>query len=374
MLLNKKGKDTKLGPRVRRTSTTEAPSYTSNQRKGEIMLKKFTIVLIMLSFSFAVIATQPPQADAAESLIIATASTGGTYYPVGVAIGTLTSIKLAKKHKITATAINSAGSGENVQMLKNKEAHLAILQALFGLNAYNGQGPYKGKAVKDFRAVTMLWENVEHMVVLDKYAKTGTVADLKNLGKKFSIGKRGSGTEGSGRTIMAALGMDPEKEMTLEYLSYTPSAQAMMDGRIVGANIPAGPPVAAITQLYAQLGEKKVKVLDFTDEQMATIQKAYPIWNRFVIKAGTYPGQKKDINTISQPNFLAVRPDVSNETVYLITKTIYENLGFLNNIHKATKAMKLEKAIAGLPVPLHPGAAKYYAEMGIQIPDAIKPQ
>ncbi len=338
------------------------------------MLKKFTIVLIMLSFSFAVIATQPPQADAAESLIIATASTGGTYYPVGVAIGTLTSIKLAKKHKITATAINSAGSGENVQMLKNKEAHLAILQALFGLNAYNGQGPYKGKAVKDFRAVTMLWENVEHMVVLDKYAKTGTVADLKNLGKKFSIGKRGSGTEGSGRTIMAALGMDPEKEMTLEYLSYTPSAQAMMDGRIVGANIPAGPPVAAITQLYAQLGEKKVKVLDFTDEQMATIQKAYPIWNRFVIKAGTYPGQKKDINTISQPNFLAVRPDVSNETVYLITKTIYENLGFLNNIHKATKAMKLEKAIAGLPVPLHPGAAKYYAEMGIQIPDAIKPQ
>ena len=116
-----------------------------------------------------------------------------------------------------------------------------------------------------------------------------------------------------------------------------------MDGRIVGANIPAGPPVAAITQLFAQLGQKKVKVLDFTDAQLATVKASYPIWNRFLINAGTYPGQKKDIQTISQPNFLAVRPDVSEETVYLVTKTIYENLPFLNTIHKATKAMKLGK-------------------------------
>jgi TRAP transporter TAXI family solute receptor len=340
------------------------------------MLKK--LMLFTLVLSLAITATTmvigPPPSEAAESLIIATASTGGTYYPVGVAIGTLASIKLAKAHKITATAINSAGSGENVQMLKNKEAHLAILQALFGLNAYKGEGPYKGKAIKGFRAVTMLWENVEHFVVLNKFAKSGTVDDLKNLGKKFSIGKRGSGTEGSGRAILAALGMDPESEMTLEYLAYTPSAQAMMDGRIVGANIPAGPPVAAITQLYAQLGEKKVKVLDFTDAQLTRVQEKYPIWNRFMVKAGTYPGQKTDIQTISQPNFLAVRPDISEETVYLLTKTIYENLPFLNNIHKATKAMKLDKAIAGLPVPLHPGAAKYYAEQGLTIPDAIKPQ
>jgi uncharacterized protein len=338
------------------------------------MLRKLMMIALLLSFCTAATAIGPAPSQAAESLIIATATTGGTYYPVGVAIGTLASIKLASAHKITATAINSAGSGENVQMLKNKEAHLAILQALFGLNAYNGEGPYKGKAVKDFRAVTMLWENVEHFVVLSKFAKSGTVDDLKNLGKKFSIGKRGSGTEGSGRAIFAALGMDPEKEMTLEYLAYTPSAQAMMDGRIVGANIPAGPPVAAITQLYAQLGEKKVKVLDFSDAQLAKVQAKYPIWNRFLVKAGTYPGQKSDIQTISQPNFLAVRPDISEETVYLLTKTIYENLPFLHNIHKATKAMKLEKAIAGLPVPLHPGAAKYYEEQGMTIPDAIKPQ
>ena len=159
--------------------------------------------------------------------------------------------------------------------------------------------------------------------------------------------------------------------MTLEYLAYTPSAQAMMDGRISGMNTPAGPPVAAVTQLFAQQGDDKVKVLDFTDDQLAGIQKKYPIWNRYVIKAGTYPGQKKDIHTISQPNFLACTPDLSEDTVYLITKTIYENLPFLHNIHKATKAMSLDRAIGGLPVPLHPGALKFYREQGVEVPQSL---
>ncbi|TVM15955.1 C4-dicarboxylate ABC transporter substrate-binding protein [Oceanidesulfovibrio indonesiensis] len=327
------------------------------------MHQRILSVLIACAIVFAVAAPQAAQADD-KNLIIATATTGGTYYPVGVAIGTLLSIKLAKDQGVTATAINSAGSGENIQMLKNKEADLAILQALFGLNAFEGKGPYEGKAFKEFNSITMLWENVEHFALLNKFANTGTITDLKGLDAKFSIGKRGSGTEGSGRTILTALDIDPES-LSLEYLGYNPSAQAMMDGRIGAANIPAGPPAAAITQLYAQLGSKDVTVLDFTDEQLETINADYPIWNRFVIKAGTYPGQEKDINTISQPNFLACRADLDEETVYQITKTIYENLPFLHNIHKATEAMSLERATKGLPAPLHPGAERYYREAGV---------
>jgi len=90
-----------------------------------------------------------------------------------------------------------------------------------------------------------------------------------------------------------------------------------------------------------------------------------------VIPAGTYPNQDADWNTIAQPNFLATNADVSEENVYMITKTIFENLPFLQAIHPATKAMALEKAIAGLPVPLHAGAAKYYAEQGIEIPERL---
>jgi len=310
-----------------------------------------------------------------RNLIIATATPGGTYYPVGVAIGTLISMKLKASHGIQATAINSAGSGENIAMLKKKEADLALLQSLFGHEAYAGEGMYAGKPERDFRAITMLWKNVEHFPILKEYVKTGTIVDLKNLGgKPFSIGKRGSGTEGSGRAILKSLGFNVDKDFKLEYLDYNQSVDAMMDKRIGAANIPAGVPAAAITQLYAQLGEKGSIVLDFTDEQLNKVRSSYPIWVRYVIKKGTYPGQTKDIRTIAQPNILVARKDLSEQTVYLITKTIFENLRFLANIHPATKELSLNEALDGLPVPLHPGAYKYYKEKGLKIPEELMPK
>ncbi len=329
-------------------------------------MRKLTLFILMAVFAFNGLTGNL----FAKQYVIATATTGGTYYPVGVAIATLTSIKL-RKQKITANAISSAGSGENVDMLKNKEVDFAILQGLFGAMAYQGKMKYEGKPMKDMRSVTMLWQNVEHFVVLNNKVKTGTIEDLKNFGDGFSIGKRGSGTEGSGRVILSAFGIEPDKDFRTEYLGYTPSAQAMMDNRIAGANIPAGPPVSAITQLFATLGNDKVRVLDFTDDQLNKVRGVFPIWTRFVIKAGTYPGQKKDINTIAQPNFLAVRPDVPAEDVYKILKNIYDNLPFLHNIHKATMAMSLDRAINGLVVPLHPGAVKFYKEKGINVPDYL---
>jgi TRAP transporter TAXI family solute receptor len=114
-----------------------------------------------------------------------------------------------------------------------------------------------------------------------------------------------------------------------------------------------------------------VTLLSFTPEQAEQADGGLNLWTPYLIPAGTYPGQDADVQTIAQPNFLAVRADVPEEDVYKITKTIYENLAFLQAIHKATTAMALDKAIAGLPVPLHPGAARYFREMGIEIPDSL---
>ncbi|MGD8498268.1 MAG: TAXI family TRAP transporter solute-binding subunit [Chromatiales bacterium] len=304
-----------------------------------------------------------------RSYILATATTGGTFYPVGVALATLTKVKLEPKQKISMSAISSAGSGENVKLLREDQAQFAILQALYGAWAWDGQGKVKADGPqKHLRSVTMLWQNVEHFTVRANKAKSGTIDDLKAFGgAKFSIGKRNSGTEGSGRHILGALGIDADSVFEPVFLGYGPSAEALQNGTIDGMNIPAGAPVSAISRAYAALGDD-VRVLDFTDEQMARVNSAYDLWTRYVIPAGTYPSQNKPINTIAQPNFLVVREDVDEEAVYMITKTIYENLPFLNGIHAATKAMALEKAIAGLPMPLHPGAARYYKEQGIEIP------
>ncbi|WP_182026632.1 TAXI family TRAP transporter solute-binding subunit [Vibrio rotiferianus] len=306
-----------------------------------------------------------------RSYILATASTGGTYYPVGVALATLSKVKLAPKHHFSLSAISSAGSGENVKLLNENEAQFSILQGLYGAWAWSGEGPYeKSGRQEQLRSVSMLWQNVEHFIVRSDLAKTGTVTDLNNLdGKKFSIGKKNSGTENSGRQIMKGLKVDPDK-FNLAYMGYGGSASALQNGTIDGMNTPAGVPVGAVTQAFAALG-KDISILSFTDEQIKEANGSYNLWTKYEIPANTYPGLDKPITTIAQPNFLAVREDISEEDVYQLTKAIYENLPFLQGIHKATKAMAIEKAIAGLPVPLHPGAARYYKEMGIEIPSDL---
>ena len=304
----------------------------------------------------------------AQSLILTTATTGGTYYPVGVAIATL----IGKETSLKMNAIDSAGSAENIQLLKNNEADLAILQSLFSEMAWSGKGQYQGQPEREFRSITMLWPNVEHFIVKSESVETGNIEDLQNYkGKAFSIGKRGSGTETSGKTILQELGFDVELDFRPEHMGYSESAEAMQNGRIEAMNIPAGPPASAVSQTYASMGADKIAVLEFTPEQLKKINATFPVWQPYTIEAGIYPNQQQPIQTIAQPNLLAVRPDLDNETVYEITKTIYENLPQLKQSHQATKEMSLDSAISGLTTPLHEGAIQYYQEKGLTIPDRL---
>lgn len=314
----------------------------------------------------------PLSAKTARSYLLGTGTTGGTYYPVGVAIATLVKVKLEPKAGIAMSAITSAGSGENLKLLRENQVQFAILQGLWGAHAKAGTGPLANAGPQShLRGISMLWPNVEHFIVRAKYAVSGTVADLPALaGKGFSIGKRNSGTEGSNRHILAGLGLDPEAMFDLAFLGYGPSADALINGKIAGMSTPAGPPVSAVTRAFAALGEDIV-LLSFTPGQIERANGGFELWTPYTLAARTYPGQGQDVATIAQPNFLAVRADVEDEAVYQITKTMHGNLPFLNNIHKATRAISLESALSGLPVPLHRGAAKYYQERGLDIPGAL---
>ncbi|MBF0277073.1 MAG: TAXI family TRAP transporter solute-binding subunit [SAR324 cluster bacterium] len=326
---------------------------------------------MLLSLAIAMLFGSVGTVQAAEerNYLLATASTGGTYYPVGVALSTLVKVKLQPKQKIGMSAISSAGSGENIKLLRENEVQFAILQGLFGSYAWQGTGPIKSAGPqRNLRSVTMLWQNVEHFVVNKKFSKTGTVADLIGMkGESMALGTKNSGTIGSNTVLLGNLGIDVKTDYNLVYAGYGPSADALQNGQVAGMGTPAGVPVSAVTKAMANIGDDIV-VLDLTDEQVKQADGGMNLWTRYVVPAGTYPSQTKAINTIAQPNFLGVRADVDEDAVYQITKTIYENLPFLNAIHGATKAMGIEKAIAGLPMPLHPGAAKYYKEVGINVP------
>jgi len=304
--------------------------------------------------------------------ILTTATTGGTYYPVGVALATITKSQLHRTDGISLSAISSAGSMENIKLLRDNQAQFALLQGIFAAWAWNGDGPIS-KPQPWLRSIGAMWQNADHFVLLRELATTGTIMDLDSLdGHRFAIGARNSGAERSGDYILDSVGIDYENKFDIAYMGYGATANAIQDGTIVGMNIPAGVPVTSITRAFATTGEN-LTLLSFTDEQLVQVNARYALWNRYLIPADTYPNQPQDIESIAHPNVLAVRADIPDESVYQITRAIFENLAALQEIHKATREVTLEHALIGLGAPLHPGAIRYYIEKGMEIPAGLRP-
>lgn len=313
------------------------------------------------------------RAQQARSYILATATIGGTYYPVGVALATLTKVRLQASKGIDMSAISSAGSGENIRLLRENQAQFAILQGLFGLYGRDGTGPIQAEGKQtNLRSICTLWGNTEHVVLRNSFVRTGTFDDLMNMrGRRFSMSARNSGTEFSNRFIFANMGINPDQTFELVYLGFGPTAEALIAGQIDGANPGGGVPVAAVTQIFARAGDQ-FSILEFTDEQLKKADGGTGLYTRRIIPANTYPNLAKDIRTITQPNFLACNANVPENDVYEITKAIFENLPFLQGIHAATREMKLEEALDGLVNPVHPGAARYFTEKGLTIPERLR--
>ncbi|MDH4072370.1 MAG: TAXI family TRAP transporter solute-binding subunit, partial [Gammaproteobacteria bacterium] len=323
------------------------------------MLGRITIsTLLALSFAACTdnLSSQRPY-------ILTTATTGGTYYPVGVALATITKAQLYDTEGISLSAISSAGSMENIKLMRDNQAQFAILQGIFAAWAFNGDGPIS-RPQPWLRSICALWQNADHFVLTRELAGDGTIMALDQLdGERYVMGARNSGAEWSGDYILTSLGIDYRAKMNLAWMNYGATADAIQDGTIVGMNVPAGVPVTAISQAFAMAGED-LTLLAFTDEQLARVNETYPLWIHYPIPGGTYPHMDETIQSIAHPNILAVRADVSDDAVYKITRTIFENLAALHEIHKATREVTLKNALDGLGAPLHPGAARYFREQG----------
>ena len=308
---------------------------------------------------------------AAPGYTLVTATPGGTYYPVGVALSTLTRVKLRPHGEAWLAASQSAGSADNVRRLEDGRAQFAILQGLFGYYAWNGIGPVE-EPQQDLRAVAVLWMNVDHFTIHSRFVDTGTIADLTSMAAEpMAMGSPGSGTIGSNRILLDNLGIDVDG-FDLHPAGYGGSATALIEGEVSGMGTPAGVPVNAVTRAQIEMGGDAV-VLGFTDEQAAAADGGLGIWTPYTIPAGTYPAQRESVQTVAQPNLLAVHADIPEEDVYRITRAIFDHLSFLQGVHSATESMSLDEAMTGLPLPLHPGAARYYREQGMQIPEHLDP-
>lgn len=320
----------------------------------------------------AVLASCTENLSTNRPYILTTATTGGTYYPVGVALGTITKAQLYDTKGISLSAISSAGSMENIKLMRDNQAQFGILQGIFGSWGWHGDGPIR-RPQTWMRSICALWQNTDHFVLNKDLAGDGSIFALNALdGQRFALGARNSGAERSGDHILTSLGIDYKSKVDLAWMGYGATANAIQDGTIVGMNVPAGVPVTAITRAFAMSGDS-ITLLSFTDEDLERVNSKYPIWQRFVIPGGTYPNLPETIQTISHPNVLAVRADIPDDDVYEITRAIFENLAALQEIHKATREVSLETALNGLGVPLHPGAARYFREQGMEIPPDLVP-
>ncbi|MFK7863030.1 MAG: TAXI family TRAP transporter solute-binding subunit [Pseudohongiellaceae bacterium] len=308
------------------------------------------------------------QSQLRSGYVLTTGSTGGTFYPVGVALSTL--VTASETADFSITAISSAGSMENIKLLRDNQAQFALVLSIFAAWAWDGIGPIKNPQ-PHLRSISAMWPNVEHFVIDSDLVTTGTLSDLNNLsGQRYVLGMRNSGAEHTGIYILNSLNIDYDNKFGSAYMGYGASAGALQDGNIVGMNVPAGAPVTAITQAFAQLGEK-MTVLNFSQEQLQAINQQFPLWRSYEMLPGTYPYQTETISTASSPNVLVVREDVPDDVVYNVTKLLWDNLSTLQEIHSATKQMVFEQALEGVTVPLHPGAVRYYLEQQLSIPQHL---
>ena len=292
----------------------------------------------------------------AASISIAAGGIAGTYYPIGVAIAAA----ITKTTDMQATAETGNAAVANTDLVADGKVEAAFSQADVTAWAYNGQLMFRGKPLKNIRAIAALYPETLQLVI-SKQSGIKTVADLK--GKSVGVGAPGSGTEGDARTIFDTVGLKYE-DVKVDFIDFSAISNRFRDDQIDAGFVVAGVPTLALMNLTAA---KDVMILNFDEDTMGTLVKANPFFIPHIIPAGTYRGIDTDVATPAVMALLITSDSVPEEVIYNLTKGIFENIDEVRKSHAMAENIKLETATTGLTAPLHPGAAKYYREKGIKV-------
>lgn len=295
-----------------------------------------------------------------KTLAIATGGTGGVYYPLG---GGLANILSQAIPGLQASAEVTGGSVDNLKLIGSGQAELAFTMADATLDAFKAQDKFKGNKV-DVRTLAVLYPNRMHVVTVEGNG-IDKMADLK--GKRVSTGSPGSATEVMAFRLLDAAGIDKDKDVKRERLGVAESVNALKDGKIDAFFWVGGVPTSAITDLAATPG-LKMKLIDHAEYVDKMNQKYGDLYAPGIIKAGSYPNQTKDSQQANVWNLLVTSAKMSDEMAYNIVKTIYNKKPDWVAVHRDAQELELaNQSKANASVPFHPGAAKYYAEKGIDV-------
>lgn len=285
---------------------------------------------------------------------VLTGGTSGVYYPIGVALSQLYSNGIeGAKTSVQATK----ASVENLNLLEAGRGELAFALGDSVADAWNGVEDAGFKApLKKIRAIAGTYPNYIQIVA---NAESGikTLEDLK--GKRISVGAPKSGTELNARAIFEAAGLTYKDMGKVEFLPYAESVELIKNRQLDATLQSSGLGMAAIRDLASTM---KISFVAIPAEVTAKIDNA--AYEAATIPAGTYDGQDADVPTVAITNILVTHEGVSDEVAYQMTKLMFDNLGRLGTAHSAAQDIKLETATQNLPIPLHPGAERFYKEAG----------
>jgi TRAP transporter TAXI family solute receptor len=322
--------------------------------------RAFLVVSIVLALTLVLAGTSIAQQK--QFFVISTGGTGGTYYPLG---GILAQALTERVPNLVATAQASGASVANCNLIKDHQAESAFVQSNVAYNAYFGKAGFEGKAVQNLRGIASLYpETIQIVARADSGIKT--VKDIK--GKRLVPGDRGSGTEVDALNVLGAYGYTYKDFASVDWLGFSGAAQRLQDKQADVTFTTAGWPTSAIQELAFGTPIILVPI----DEPMITkLTKDFPFYARIVIPKDIYK-TAKDVPTITTMAQWVVDAAVPEETVYLMTKALFEGTTgkpsaaeLMAKAHAQGKNVQLKTALLGMAIPLHPGAEKYYKEKGL---------
>lgn len=298
----------------------------------------------------------------AQQLSIATGGTGGVYYPIGGGFAEMINNHIEGAQ---ATAEVTGASVENMGLIMRGDADLALVLADTAYQAYTGTGDFEGRQIENTRALASVYPNAVQLVTLAE-SDIESIADL--AGKRVSVGAPGSGTELNARALLEANGIE-YSDFTPQRLNFNETADAIRDGDIDAGFWSVGPPTSSILNLAAT---RDIRLIGLSDEEIANAQEVEAVFAPYELEAGMYDGMDEAVQTIGIPNVLVVNADMDEELAYQLTQLLFENIDELIAVHPAANDTTVEFTMGSTPVPLHPGALRYFEEVGAEIPDRLR--
>ena len=302
-------------------------------------------------------------AAAQQQLSIATGGTGGVYYPMGGGLAEVINNHVAG---YSATAEVTGASVENMGLIATGDADLAIGLADTVVQAYSGTGRFEGQQLPMVRGLASLYANMIQIVALES-AGIRSLQDLR--GKRVSIGAPGSGTEVNAGAILEANGITYD-DIDEQRLNFNETADALANGDIDAGFWSVGAPTSSIMNLSTT---QRIVIIALSEAEIDAAMAANDTFAKTTLVGGTYNGVDADIAVLGIPNVLTVSSEMPDDLAYSLTKAMFENIADMQAVHPAANQTTVEFTLAATPVPLHPGAIRYFEEIGKTIPDDLRP-